>query len=338
MQSAIELIQRNCEKEQMEDYELNLLGKGKGKGKMEKIRKRRRSNTIPLTIFCLPAAICIFIFSYLPLGGLILAFKEYRYDKGIFGSDWVGFDNFKFFFQSQDAIRVTTNTVVYNLIFIVTVIAGSVAVALLLNELKSRIAVRAYQTVFFLPYFLSFSVVTYIVYAFLDYDYGILNNFLGSIGKEGILWYNEPKYWIFILPVVHFWKAFGYNAIVFYAGLLNIDPGYYEAAKIDGANRWQMAWYITIPHLVSLIVTMTILMIGKIFRADFGLFFMVPRDAGVLYSTTDVIDTYVYRALRVSGDIGLSTAIGLFQSVVGLVLVLLTNYVVKKISEENAIF
>lgn len=307
------------------------LDKGMKSGKL-------KGNTLSMILFCLPAAIFIFIFSYLPLPGLILAFKDYRFDKGILGSDWVGFNNFKFFFQSQDAMRVTMNTIGYNLVFIATVIVGSVLVALLLNEVKSRIAVRTYQTVFFLPYFLSFSIVAYIVYAFLDFDYGILNKLITALGGEGILWYNEPKYWRFILPLVHFWKAFGYNAIIFYAGLLSIDPEYYEAATLDGANKRQQAYYITIPHLTSIIITMTILMIGKIFRADFGLFFMVPRDAGALYSATDVIDTYVYRSLRVSGDIGLSSAIGLFQSVVGLVTVLLSNYCVKKISAEDAIF
>ncbi len=319
------------EKERMANLELEKKAKLKRKSGM-------KGNTLQMLLFCLPAALCIFVFSYLPLPGLILAFKDYRFDKGIFGSDWVFFDNFKFFFQSQDASRVTINTIGYNLVFIATVIAGSVFVALLLNELRSKIAIKTYQTVFFLPYFLSYTVVAYIVYAFLDFDYGILNRVLESLGHEGILWYNEPKYWRVLLPVIHFWKAFGYNAIIFYAGLLSIDPGYYEAAMLDGANKFQQAYYITIPHLTSLMVTMTILMIGKIFRADFGLFFMVPKDAGALYSATDVIDTYVYRSLRVSGDVGLSTAIGLFQSVVGLITVLASNYLVKRIDQESALF
>lgn len=309
-----------------------------GKQTSAKKHKGIKGNTLPMLLFCLPASILILIFSYLPIPGLILAFKDYRFDKGIFGSDWVGFDNFKFFFQSQDAVRVTANTIGYNLVFIVTVIVGSVLVALLLNELKSRISVRIYQTIYFLPYFLSFSVIAYIVYAFLDFDYGIFNTFLEKIGADRLLWYNEPKYWRIILPVVHFWKAFGYNAIIFYAGLLSIDPGYYEAAMLDGANKIQQAYYITVPHILSLIITMTILMIGKIFRGDFGLFFMVPRGAGALYSATDIIDTYVYRALMTSGDIGLSTAIGLFQSVVGLITVLASNYCVKKLDSDSAIF
>ena len=285
----------------------------------------------------LPGLLFIFIFSYLPMPGIILAFKEYSYSKGIAGSKFVGFDNFRFFFQSQDALRVTKNVIFLNTFFIVTTVVISVGVAILLFEIGKK-GVKIFQTALFFPYFLSWIVVSYIVYAFLNAQSGVLNQILALFNKEAVLWYNEPKYWTFMLIIINLWKVMGYNTIIYYTGLMGIDSSIYEAAIIDGANKVQQVFKITVPLLMPLIVMLVTLAIGKIFYSDFGLFFFVTKDSSALYSVTDVIDTYVYRALKVSGDIGMGAAVGLYQSVVGLVLILVTNFIIKKYNEENALF
>lgn len=309
-------------------------------GKEKRIRHSKYENkrTLVLLSMCLPALIMIIVFNYIPMGGLVLAFKNYDYSKGIFGSDWVWFDNFKFFFKSQDAFRVTVNTIAYNVVFIITSLVGALIIAVLLYEVRSKRLLKTYQTMYFFPYFLSWSVVSFIVFSFMEYDYGILNNILEKLGMEPILWYSEPKYWRFIIPVLNLWKTIGYNTIVFYAGIIGIDPTLYEAAAIDGASKFQIARRIMVPQIAALIVMMALLKVGKIFHSDFGLFYIVPLNAGSLYSATDVIDTYVYRALVTGGDTGMTVAIGFYQSLVGLCLVLLSNWLVKKFSEENAMF
>ena len=306
----------------------------------KKIRHSKFENrrTFVLLSMCLPALILVLIFNYIPMGGLVLAFKNYDYSKGIFGSEWVGLKNFEFFFKSQDAMRVTVNTIAYNLVFIVTTLAAAVMLAILLYEIQSKKLLKTYQTMYFFPYFLSWSVVSFIVFSFMEYDYGILNNILEKLGLEPILWYSEPKYWRFIIPLLNLWKTIGYNTIVFYAGIIGIDSTLYEAAAIDGANKFQIARKIMVPQIGALIVMMALLKVGKIFHSDFGLFYIVPLNAGSLYSTTDVIDTYVYRALVTGGDTGMTVAIGFYQSLVGLGLVLLSNWLVRKFSEENAMF
>lgn len=308
--------------------------------KTNKIRHSRYENkrTFVLLSMCLPALILVLIFNYIPMGGLVLAFKNYDYSKGIFGSDWVGLKNFEFFFKSQDAFRVTVNTIGYNLVFIVTTLVCALVIAVLLNEIRSKKLLKTYQTMYFFPYFLSWSVVSFIVFSFMEYDYGILNNIAEKLGIESILWYSEPEYWRFIIPVLNLWKTIGYNTIVFYAGIIGIDPTLYEAAAIDGASKFQIAKRIMVPQIMALIVMMALLKVGKIFHSDFGLFYIVPLNAGSLYSATDVIDTYVYRALITGGDTGMTVAIGFYQSVVGLCLVLFSNWLVKKCSEENAMF
>ena len=285
-------------------------------------------------MMALPAVILLILFNYLPIAGLTLAFKDYRYNKGFWGSDWVGFENFKFFFQSNDAFVVTRNTILYNLVFIVSVLAGSVIFAIILNEITSRKAVKFYQTIMFFPYFLSYAVVAFIVYAFLNVDYGIVNSLLGT----RIAWYSEQAYWPFILAAVNFWKSVGYNTIIIYASLIGIDSSYYEAAAVDGARHSQVIFHIMLPMLKPIIIMLALIMLGKVFYSDFGLFYMVPQNSGILYPVTDVIDTYVYRSLRVVGDIGMSTAVGVYQSIVGFILVVTANRVTRKFSEESALF
>lgn len=293
-----------------------------------------RKKNFTLTFLAFPAVALLLAFNYLPVFGLLLAFKDYRYDKGFWGSEWVGFKNFEFFFQSNDVFTVTRNTVLYNVAFIITVLAGAMLFAIILNEIVNRKAVKFYQTVMFFPYFLSYAVVTFIVFAFLNADYGVLNRILG---KE-ILWYSTQEPWPGILVFVNFWKNVGYNTIILYASLIAIDTSYYEAAAVDGATRLQVIFKITIPLLRPVVLMLGLIMLGKIFYSDFGLFYMVPQNAGLLYPVTDVIDTYVYRSLRVLGDVGMSTAVGLYQSVVGLIIVLIANRITKKYSEESALF
>lgn len=301
------------------------------------LEKNRKDNLI-LILMSLPVFIYLLIFDYLPMLGVVLAFKDYRYDRGIFGSEWIGFKNFEFFFTSQDAWRITRNTVGLNIIFIVASLVTAVALALFLFEITKRIYIKIYQTIMILPSYLSWVIVGYMTYAFLNPSIGIFNVAMQKLNIETIEWYSNPNLWPFILTFANVWKGMGLSCVIYYAGLMGINDEYYEAACIDGAKKWQQIIYISIPFLVPLMTIMTILAIGKIFRADFGMFFNLTRDIGALYETTDVIDTYVYRALRSLGDIGMSSAVGLYQSVVGFVLIIITNMVVKRIEEDNALF
>ncbi|WNQ11379.1 ABC transporter permease subunit [Paenibacillus aurantius] len=275
--------------------------------------------------------------AYIPMFGVIVAFKNYRYDKGILGSDWIGFKNFEFLFKSETAFRITRNTVLYNLGYMAVTTICALAVAILLNEISKK-WLKIYQTSMILPFFLSWVVVSYITNAFLDHQNGFLNGWLAAMGFEKVQWYFNAKYWPFILNIVHLWKAIGFSALVYYAGILGIDAELYEAARIDGAKRWQMVTNITIPQLTPLIIILLILSIGNMFRGDFGLHFFIPNNSGMTYSTTDIIDTYIYRALSEVGDISMASAVGLYQSFVGFVLVVTANYTVRKINDENSLF
>lgn len=313
------------------------------KEKTQKVTGKRRSEfyyirkNSSMLLLALPALIYFIVFHYLPMFGAIIAFKDYSYVDGILGSRWIGFDNFKFFFMSQDALRITRNTVCYGATFIVMNAVCASAVALLMNEIKSRSAIKTYQTVMLFPNFLSWVVVGYISYILLNPALGTFNQILAFFGKDGVDWYSDPKYWPFILTVANTWKGVGMQSIIYYATLLGVDSSLYEAATIDGASRWQQCLYISIPSLSPVIIIMSILAVGNIMRGDMGLFYQLSRDVGALYPTTDVIDTYLYRGLR-TGDIGITAAVGLFQSVVGTCMVLLTNAIVKKIDPDQAMF
>lgn len=291
----------------------------------------------------LPGTIWFLLFSYLPMFGTVIAFKDFRISRdgffaSVFNSEWVGFDNFKYLFSTDSAFVITRNTILYNLVFIVIGLVLAVAVAIILSELANKKLAKVYQTGMLFPHFLSWVIVSYFVFTFLSADRGLMNNILDWFGIEAISWYNEPKYWPFIIIFMSMWKGVGYGSIVYLAAIVGIDKTYYEAAMIDGATKWQQIRHVTLPMITPLIVILTILNVGKIFNSDFGLFYQLPRDSGALYSVTNTIDTFVYRGLMTLGDIGMSTAAGLYQSFVGLVLVLLTNYIVKKIDEENALF
>ncbi|WP_309123122.1 ABC transporter permease subunit [Paenibacillus sp.] len=292
---------------------------------------------IELFTLSFPSILYIFVMAYLPMFGVIIAFKNYVYDKGILGSEWIGFKNFEFLFASETAFRITRNTVLYNLGYMLLTTVAALAVAILLNEISKK-WLKLYQTSMILPYFLSWVVMSYIVMAFLDHQNGFINNWLEAAGLEKIKWYFEAKYWPYILNLVHLWKAIGFSALVYYAGILGIDGELYEAAKIDGAKRWQLITNITLPQLTPLIIILLILGIGSMFRGDFGLHYFVPNNNGMTYATTDIIDTYIYRALSEIGDVSMASAVGLYQSFVGFVLVVTANFIVRKINEDNSLF
>lgn len=290
-----------------------------------------------LFFISLPALIVVFVFYYMPMYGIVIAFKDINYAKGIWGSDWAGFKNFEFFFQSQDAYRITRNTLLLNGAFIAIGIFFSVIIGLLMAEL-GRGLVKIFQTILFFPYFLSWVVVGFISYILLNPTFGVINKAMEQFHLTAVDWYSEPKYWPIILTLTYLWKNVGYTSIIFFTGLISIDSSYYEAASIDGASRFQQVRKISIPLIAPLITLLVILGVGRIFYSDFGLFYFIPRDAGMLYSTTDVVDTYVFRSLRVVGDLGMASAASLYQAIVGLVLVLSTNLIVRKINKDNAIF
>ena len=303
--------------------------------KRKRIAKLR--DNFELFILTLPAILLLLIFHYWPLAGNVMAFKDYKYAQGIFGSEWIGLKNFEYFFTSQDAMRVTRNTVLYNAAFIVVGILCAVIVALLLYQISSRGAIKAYQTIMILPRFLSWVIVSYIVYILLNPTSGIFNSILKMFGREGIQWYGTTKPWPFILVFTNLWKHIGLDTIIYYSALLGIDQEQFEAAEVDGASKFKQMTKIAIPSILPVIVIMFILNVGSIFGGDFGLFYQIPRNIGTLYPVTDVIPTYVFRGLQ-GGDYAASTAVGLFQSAVGFVLVLVTNAIVRKIEPEKAMF
>ncbi|MBY0160688.1 sugar ABC transporter permease [Cytobacillus firmus] len=287
----------------------------------------------------LPGLIYLIINNYLPLFGLSIAFKDVDYSKGIWNSDWIGFENFEYLFKTQDAWLITRNTILYNAVFIILGLIVSIGIAILLNEIKNKFFARFYQSVIILPYLISIIIVSYLVYAMFSVNTGMMNNtILPALGLDPVSWYAEPKYWPYILTIVHVWKGAGYSCIVYLAAIIGIDPEYYEAAKLDGASKWMQIRKITLPMIMPVIMILTLLAIGRIFYSDFGLFYQVPMNSGALYSTTNVIDTYVFRGLMQLGDIGMSSAAGFYQSLVGFVLVLGSNYIVRKIDKDNALF
>lgn len=305
-----------------------------GKADLDKFKK-----WIPLYLMLLPGAVYIFVNNYIPMAGIIVAFKKYNVKKGIWGSPFVGLDNFKFLFASNSAWEMTRNTLLYNFAFIIINTVVGILVAIFITEVSNELMKKLYQSAILLPFLMSIIIVSYIVYAFLSEDNGLFNkSILPLFGRQPISWYSEPKYWPFILILVNTWKTFGYGSLIYIAGITGIDKAIYESAEIDGAGKLRQIWSITIPSLVPILITLTLLSIGRIFYSDFGLFYQVPMNSGLLYSTTNVIDTQVYRSLISVGSMGMSSAAGFFQSIVGFVLVFFSNWIVGRISRENALF
>lgn len=300
--------------------------------------KNKYKDRLQLYALAAPVAVLIFVFSYVPMFGIIMAFKEYKIPRGILGSEWTGFKNFMFLFTSQDAWRITRNTLGFGFLFIIAGIICSVIFALLMYEVKKTSHVKIYQTVSIMPNFLSWVAVSYILYSFLDPTKGILNQIIVGLGGEPVSWYSVPNYWIVILLLVNLWHSVGINSIMYYAALMGIDEELFEAAELDGASKFQRSIYISIPQIVPVILILSILSVGNIFRADFGLFYSVTKNMGALYPVTDVIDTYVFRALMELGNVSMASAASFVQSIVCLITILITNTIVKKISPENRLF
>lgn len=297
-----------------------------------------------LYLMLLPGALVLFLYNYLPMFGIIVAFKNFRFYDGsffssLFKSEWAGLKNFQYMFSTPDAYTMIRNTILYNLGFIISCTIISIAFAIMLNEIYSRKLSKLYQSSMFLPYFLSWIVFSYLVYAFVSPDKGYLNmSILKFFGIQPIYWYSEPKYWPYIIMIVNAWKWVGNNCIIYLASIVAIDQEMYEAARMDGANRWQQIFHITIPQIMPVIIVMALIFVGRIFNTDLGLFFLVPRNAGMLAPVTQTIDVYVYNTLLRNGDIGMSSAAALYQSVIGFITILAANFAVKKINPDAGMF
>ncbi len=306
------------------------------------MKKKHIFNKKTLSVYALlaPALIYFLFNNYLPMFGIIIAFKSINFRSGILNSPWCGLDNFTFLFQSGSAWIITRNTVLYNVAFIIIGTVFPIFVAICLNEIRQKLASKMYQTLILLPYLMSMVVVSYLVYAFLAGETGYINNtilpFLGI--EDKINFYQESIYWPFILIFVNQWKTIGFNMILYYSNIIGISPEYYEAAKIDGASKWQQIKNITIPSLKPTIITLFILSVGRMFYSDFGLFYQIPKNSGLIYNATQTIDTFVYNTLMNQNNIGMSSAAGFYQSLVGFVLVIIANKIVKKFSPDDAIF
>ena len=293
----------------------------------------------PLYVMLLPGSIYLLINNYIPMAGIAVAFKQYNVRDGIYKSPNIGLKNFEFLFRTSDAWLITRNTIFYNLVFIVLDAVLAIAVAIILNEITNKKAKQAYQTLILIPFLISMVVVGYLVFAFLSNGTGFINNtILPALGKEPIDWYNQAKYWPWLLILVHIWKTLGYNCILYYATICGIDHSLYEAAAVDGANRWRQIINVTLPSIRSTVIILTLMNLGNIFRSDFGLFYQVPMNSGSLLEATNTIDTYVYRGLMQTNNIGMSSAAGVYQSVVGFILVITANLIVRKIDRDSSLF
>ena len=304
-----------------------------------KVKRRKKNSNIPLLLIALPGIAYLIINNYIPMFGIFLAFKDYSFMKGVFGSDWCGIENFRFLFQTKDALIMTRNTILYNVAFIAIGTVISIIIAIFMCELGEKTRVKFFQGALLLPNLLSWVVIAFIAYAFLNADTGFINNtILKAMGKDPVSWYNNASAWPAILILVFLWKNMGYQSIVYMASISGIDKSLYEAAAIDGASKRKQIFSITLPLLKPTIVMLVLMAVGRIFYSDFGLFYQVPQNSGALFNVTQTIDTYVYRGLMERSSVGMSAAAGFYQSVVGFILVLLANYAVRKVDSDNALF
>lgn len=310
--------------------------------KLAKPKKKYLSfkQSIPIYILLLPGLIYMFCNNYMPMFGILIAFKKLDFKKGILGSPWAGISNFKFLFQTGDALKITRNTVLYNVAFIILSMVFGILIAVLLNEISKKVPRTIFQTLILLPYVMSMVVVSYFAFAFLSTESGFINkSILPMFGvSDPIQFYQEKKYWPFILVFFYLWKNIGYSSILYLSTLVGISPEYYEAAKMDGAGKLKQFRYITLPGLKTTMITLLIMNLGGIFRSDFGLFYQVPRNSGVLYDVTQTIDVYVYNMLMNKSNYALSSAASFYQSIVGLILIVTANLIIRKISPDDAMF
>ncbi len=301
-------------------------------------RKRRICKYIPVYLMAAPGLIYLLINNYIPMFGLVVAFKNYNFNLGILGSKWAGLKNFEFLFRNTDSGIITRNTLLYNLVFIVLDTLVAIIVAIFLNEVRHKKLKKGYQTIILLPALISMVIVSYLVYAFLDSGNGLLNHLLNGLGIKSVDWYATAKYWPLILVLVHTWSSAGFTCIIYFSSLVGIDVSYYEAASVDGASTLEKIRHITLPLLKPTVIVMSLLAVGKIFYSDFGLFYQVPMNSGLLMDATSTIDTYIYRALIQSPNIGMSGAAAFYQSVMGFLLVLGANWLVGRYEKESALF
>lgn len=307
--------------------------------RIKSLDSKKIKKGIPLLLMMMPGLIYLGINNYLPMFGVIIAFKNINYSKGILGSPWTGLKNFEFLFRTKDALIITRNTVLYNFAFILLGTVAAITIAILLNEIRNKFFSRFYQSVIVIPTLISMVIVSYLVISLLSIDTGMMNKaVLPVFGVAEISWYTEPKYWPYILTIVNLWKTVGLSSVIYFAAIIGIDRELYESAALDGASKWQQVRTITIPLIMPVIVTLTLLAIGRIFYSDFGLFFQVPLNSGALMPTTNVIDTYVYRGLIQLNNIGMSSAAGTYQAIIGFILVLAANLYVRKTNKELALF
>lgn len=291
-----------------------------------------------LMLMLVPSMILVIIFSYLPMGGLVMAFKRFNYADGIFGSPWCGFENFEFFFSSGKALSVTRNTALYNLVFIVINTTLEILFAIILSEMAGKKLKKITQSAIFLPYFISWVIVGSIAYSLLNYETGTLNGILRTLNIDPVNFYGEDGWWPFIITAFSAWKGVGYGVVVYLAAILGVDGSLQEAAAIDGANIFQRIRHITLPSITPTIITLTLLALGKIFRGNLDLFYQLVGQNGALFEKTDVIDTYVFRMTIAATDVGQTVAIGFFQSVLCFVTILIANAIVKKKDENYSLF
>ena len=311
--------------------------------KKAEVKKGKKKNVLkeywPLYLMMLPALLYLLINNYIPMAGMVIAFKKLNFAKGIWASPWAGLKNFKFLFASKDAWIITKNTLLYNVAFILVNMVVGIAIAILITEVRNTKLKKIYQSAILLPFLMSMVILSYIVYALLSAENGLVNNsILPLFHIDPIQWYQKPKYWPAVLIIANCWKGVGYGCLIYIASLIGIDPSFYEAARLDGASKWQEITKITLPSLVPTIITLLLLSIGRIFYSDFGLFYQVPMNSGVLFPTTNVIDTYVYRALIEQGNISMSSAAGVYQSLVGFCVVMLSNWIVRRVDKDQALF
>lgn len=291
-----------------------------------------------LFLMALPAIILVLTFGYFPISGILLAFKNYRYDAGIFGSPWAGLDNFKFFFLSGTGWQVTINTVFYNLLNLITSQLLAIIIAIVITEIKAKYFKKITQSVIFLPYFISWIIVGAFVYNIFNFETGTLNTMLKSLRLAPVDMYSMPTAWVFVITFFNSWKWVGYNSVIYIAAIASIDAECYEAADIDGANIFQKVKSITIPSITPTIIIILLLNVGRILRGDFQMFYQIIGNNGQLFNATDVIDTFVFRSLINGGDLGMTAAVTFYQSVFCFVAIMIVNAIVKKIDRENALF
>ncbi|MFC5404193.1 ABC transporter permease [Cohnella soli] len=291
-----------------------------------------------LYVLALPGFMFLIVFAYVPMAGHLIAFKQYRLADGIWGSKWIGFDNFKFFFMSSDWYKVTFNTIFLNGLFIVCGLGIALLLAIFLSEIQNALFKKIAQSFIFMPYFISWLVVSMMVFAFLNTTDGILNRTLAANGLDTKNWYLMPGIWPAVLTIIYVWKFAGYYSIIFLAAIAGISGEYYESARIDGATRFQQIIHITLPLIRSVLIVLALLGVGRIFYGDFGMIYGIVGDTAPLYPTTDVIDTYSYRALRQLGDFGKSSAVIMYQSVMGLVTIVIFNAIAKRVDKDAGLF